>query len=219
MTISIENFVKTVYKQSMLTNANTKLSTIARHLNISNAGATDMAKKLSVKKLVNYNKYKPLTLTDSGNKLALNVIRKHRLWESFLHKTLNLSLHEIHQEAENLEHLTSDFLANKIEQYLGNPTFDPHGDPIPAINGDIVNDESLVSLSKVKAGNNYNISRLLSSEKEFFDFCSANQIKIDSKIWVEKQYDSNNMTEIIINQNKILLNDTFTNVIFVKQID
>jgi DtxR family Mn-dependent transcriptional regulator len=176
-------------------------------------------KKLAVKKLVSYTKYKPLTLTDSGNKLALNVIRKHRLWESFLHKTLNLSLHEIHQEAENLEHLTSDFLANKIEQYLGNPTFDPHGDPIPAINGDIVNDESMISLSEAKAGNNYKISRLLSSEKDFFDFCSANQITLNSKIWVEKQYDSNNMTEIIINQNKIILNEIFTNLIFVKQID
>lgn len=218
MTISIENFVKTVYKQSMLFNADTKLSTIAGLLNITNAAATDMARKLAIKKLANYTKYKPLTLTPLGNKLALSVIRKHRLWESYLHRTLNLSLHEIHREAEQLEHLTSDFLADKIEQYLGCPKVDPHGDPIPANNGIIVTDDSQLLLSEAKAGNKYKISRLFSSEKDFFDFCIANHITIGSNIWVEKQYDSNKMTEIKINQNKILLNNLFTNVIFVKQI-
>jgi DtxR family Mn-dependent transcriptional regulator len=219
MTISIENFVKTVYTQSVLFDANTKLSTIAGLLNISNAGATDMARKLAVKNLVNYTKYKPLTLTSSGNKLALGVIRKHRLWESFLHKTLNLSLHEIHQEAEHLEHLTSDFLADKIEQFLGNPATDPHGDPIPAVNGKLISDDSQLQLSKAKAGHTYEVSRLLSSDKDFFDFCSENQITLGSNIWVEKQYESNHMTEININKNKILLNAVFTNVIFVKQIE
>ena len=219
MTISIENFVKTIYKQSVLFNADTKLSTIAGLLKISNAGATDMARKLAGKELVNYTKYKPLTLTASGKKLALSVIRKHRLWESFLHTTLNLSLHEIHREAEHLEHLTSDFLADKIENYLGNPGFDPHGDPIPAVNGNIVTDDSQLLLSEATAGNNYKIARLLSSDKDFFDFCDANHISIGSEIRVEKQYASNKMTEIMINENKMLLNHSFTNVIFVKQTD
>lgn len=98
MTVSTENFVKTIYKQSKLSNVDARLSTIAGLLNISNAAATDMARKLNIKKLVNYTKYKPLTLTDKGLNLALNILRKHRLWESFLYKTLNLSLHEIHRE-------------------------------------------------------------------------------------------------------------------------
>jgi len=217
MTISIENFVKAIYKQSQLFGADTKLSTIAGLLNISNPAATDMARKLSAKNLVLYTKYKPLALTEKGNKLALNVIRKHRLWEAFLHKTLELSLHEIHTEAEQLEHLTSDFLADKIEQYLGNPEVDPHGDPIPADNGRIAIDSSQQLLSAAKAGTTYEISRLSGSKKDFFDFCSENEIAIGSQIWVEKQYESNKMTEIKINRNKLLLNDFFTNVIFVRQ--
>jgi len=218
MTISVENFVKTIYKQSKLLKADTKLSTVAGLLNITNAAATDMARKLATKKLVNYTKYKPLTLTPSGKKLALKVIRKHRLWESFLHRTLNLSLHEIHKEAEYLEHLTSDFLAEKIEQYLGCPTIDPHGDPIPNYNGMVASDKSQLLLSEAEAGKSYKISRLYSSEKDFFDFCNANHITLGTRIRVERQYDSKKMTEIIINQNRLLLNELFTHVIFVKQI-
>jgi DtxR family Mn-dependent transcriptional regulator len=218
MTVSVENFLKAIYKQSNLYDADTKLSTIAGLLNISNAAATDMARKLSARKLVYYTKYKPLTLTAKGNELALNVIRKHRLWESFLYKTLNLSLHEIHREAEVLEHLSSDFLANKIDNFLGNPSTDPHGDPIPANNGKEKNDDSQLLLSEVNAGNSYKICRLYSSEKDFFDFCASNHIAIGSTIKVEKQYDSRKMTEIKVNRNIILLNKEFTSVIYVKQI-
>ena len=190
MTVSVENFVKAIYNQSKLSTVDTRLSTLAGILSISNAAATDMARNLAAKGLANYTKYKPLTLTTLGNEIALNVIRKHRLWESFLHKTLNLSLHEIHREAEQLEHLTSDFLANEIDKYLGNPTTDPHGDPIPALNGKIETDGMLMRLSDATAGYMYQISRLFSSEKDFFDFCDSNRITIGSDVWVEKQYDS-----------------------------
>jgi DtxR family transcriptional regulator, Mn-dependent transcriptional regulator len=216
MTVSVENFVKAIYKQSSLSNADPKLSTIARLLNISNAAATDMARKLSIRKLVLYTKYKPLSLTAKGEQLALSVIRKHRLWESFLYRTLNLSLHEIHREAEVLEHLTSDFLVNRIDHFLGNPSTDPHGDPIPEYDGREKNDDSQHLLSEVNAGKSYDICRLYSSEKDFFDFCESNQLAIGSTIKVEKQYDSRKMTEIKVNQNTILLNEEFTSIIYVK---
>lgn len=217
MTVSIENFIKTVYKQSKLSVADTRLSAIAGLLDITNAAATDMARKLSSKNLVNYTKYKPLVLTETGMRLALSVIRKHRLWESFLYKTLHLSLHEIHREAEQLEHLTSDFLADKIQKYLGNPATDPHGDPIPALNGKIENDTSQIILSEADAGHMYEISRLYSSEMDFFDFCSSNHIVVGSLIWVEKQYGPNRMTEVRIDKKKLLLNEDFTKIIYVKQ--
>ncbi|MDD4747757.1 MAG: metal-dependent transcriptional regulator [Salinivirgaceae bacterium] len=219
MTISIDNFVKTIYKQSKLSEADTRISTVAGILNITNSAVTDMARKLALKNMVNYTKYKPLTLTESGNQLALKVIRKHRLWESFLYKTLNLSLHEIHREAEHLEHLTSDFLANEIDKYLGNPSTDPHGDPIPTINGEIEKDVSQILLSEVNAGYTYEISRLSSSDKEFFNFCYSNNISIGAPIWVEKQYGHQKMTEIRIENNKILLNQDFTKFIYVKLLD
>lgn len=122
------------------------------------------------------------------------------------------------KEAEQLEHLTSDFLADKIEKYLGYPTADPHGDPIPDLNGEREIDSSQILLSNASAGYMYEISRLFSSEKDFFDFCISNHIVIGSSIWVEKQYNSNKMTEIKIEQNKILLNEDFTNIIYVKQL-
>ena len=187
MTVSIENYVKAIYTQSNLLGSDAKLSSVARLLNISNAAATDMARKLSAKKLVNYTKYQPLTLTEEGNKLALNVLRKHRLWETFLFKTLNLTLHEIHREAEHLEHLTSDFLANKMDDFLGNPSADPHGDPIPAFNGTIVADKEQVSLVSANAGFDYRISRLHSSDKEFFDFCASNNITVGEDLRVENK--------------------------------
>ena len=219
MTISTDNFLKAIYKESKLSGAGTRLSKVATQLNISNAAATDMARKLAIKNLVNYTKYKPLTLTDYGNELALKVVRKHRLWESFLYKTLSLSLHEIHRESEVLEHLTSDFLTDKIDNYLGNPVTDPHGDPIPSANGQVNDDESLILLSEATPGANYEICRLFSSEKEFFDFCSSNSIIIGAPMWVEKQYDSKKMTEIVINHSKILLNEAFTNIIYVKRLN
>lgn len=216
MTVSVDNFLKVVYKQSKLSDADTRLGTLAALLNISNAAATDMARKLAARQLVNYTKYKPLTLAEKGKEHALGIIRKHRLWETFLHKTLNLSLHQIHVEAEQLEHQTSDFLANEIERYLGNPSTDPHGDPIPTFSGAIELDSSQIQLSDAKGGGNYKVTRLSSSDKDFFDFCNDNNISIGSTFWVEKQYQTPRMTEIIINKNKIILNEDFTNIIFVK---
>ncbi|MCF8362940.1 MAG: metal-dependent transcriptional regulator [Prolixibacteraceae bacterium] len=219
MTVSVDNYIKTIYTQSKLSGADTRLSTIASLLNVSNAAATDMARKLSLKNIVNYTKYKSLTLTEKGEKLALKVIRKHRLWELFLFKTLNLSLHEIHREAEQLEHQTSDFLAERIERYLGFPAFDPHGDPIPSINGEIKSDGSQIPLSEAEAGCVYEITRLFSSDEDFFEFCTSNHLTIGINIWVEKQYKSNGMTEIIIDQNKMILNHDISNIIFVKQVN
>ncbi len=216
MSVSTENFVKTIYRQNIILGADARLSTIAGLLNISNAAATDMARKLADRNLVFYTKYKPLKLTSEGNQLALNVLRKHRLWESFLFKTLNLSLHEIHREAEILEHLTSDFLTDRIDNYLGNPATDPHGDPIPSNNGKEKRADSLLPLSEARAGNTYEISRLYGSDKDFFDFCASGNIKIGSRIRVVKQYEKGRMTEIEVRRKKILLNMEFAGVIFVK---
>jgi len=217
MSISIDNFVKAIYKQEQILGADSKPGSLAKILNVTNAATTDMARKLSEKKLINYTKYQQLTLTPKGKKLALNVIRKHRLWETFLHKTLNLTLHEIHQEAELLEHLTSDFLADKISSYLGNPEFDPHGDPIPDNNGDIEFGNENIILANASPDAFYKISRLFSSDKDFFEFCSSNDIKIGSIIKVERQYINKKMTEIKVDNKKILLNREFTNFIYVKK--
>ncbi|WP_111658636.1 metal-dependent transcriptional regulator [Olleya aquimaris] len=217
MSVATENFVKAIYKSKVNDVTNTKPGNIAKLLGVSNAAATDMAKNLAAKNLINYEKYKALELTKEGEKLALKVIRKHRLWEAFLHKTFDMSLHEIHREAELLEHETSDFLANKISAYLGNPKFDPHGDPIPNSNGEITTLDTSIALSKTKENNTYIISRLMSDDKEFFDFCASNQIKYGNEIKVIKQFEKNKMTQIQINSNTILLNEEFSKIIYVNE--
>ncbi|PKG52154.1 MULTISPECIES: metal-dependent transcriptional regulator [Olleya] len=219
MSVAIENFVKAIYKSKINDITDTKPGNIAKLLGISNAAATDMAKSLAAKNLVDYQKYKALQLTDEGEKLALKVIRKHRLWEAFLHKTFDMSLHEIHREAELLEHETSDFLANTISAFLGNPKFDPHGDPIPNENGEITTKDTSVSLSKTKENKTYIIARLMSDDKEFFDFCAINGLKYGNKLTVIKQFSKNKMTQISINNNTILLNQDFTKIIYVNETD
>lgn len=219
MSIATENFVKAIYKNDKNDSNNTKPGNIAKKLGISNAAATDMAKKLATKNLLHYEKYQELRLTEKGTKMALNVVRKHRLWESFLFKMFDMSLHEIHRESELLEHQTSDFLANKISEYLGNPKFDPHGDPIPNAHGEITTKDTSIALSNTKEGNTYTISRLMSDDKEFFDFCAQNGLKFGNTIVVSKQFSKNKMTQISINNNTILLNQDFTNIIYVNETD
>lgn len=216
---STENFLKALYNQSKDQESDKRTGTLARKLRVSNAAATEMARKLAAKDLVNYTKYKELTLTPKGQGLALNVIRKHRLWESFLFQTLHLSLHEIHREAELLEHLTSDFLANKISEFLGNPTEDPHGDPIPGQDGFFHQTKETLLLSEALPGQDYQVSRLSGSEEDFLNFCVSNQITVGNKINIEKQYSSGKMTEIMIAGNRIVLNHEFTNMIYVKKND
>ncbi len=217
MSVAIENFVKAIYKNDKHDSNDTKPGNIAKKLGISNAAATDMAKKLAAKDLLHYKKYQALQLTEKGTKMALNVVRKHRLWEAFLFKTFDMSLHDIHREAELLEHQTSDFLAEKISTYLGHPEFDPHGDPIPNSDGEITTTNTYVSLANAEEGNTYVISRLMSDDKEFFEFCALNGLKNGNTVLVSKQFSKNKMTQIRINNNTILLNEDFTKIIYVNE--
>ena len=215
---SIENFIKAIYQLENGIGNNTKPGTIAKVLGITNAAATDMARNLSNKKLIHYKKYQPLKLSPKGKTIAISLIRKHRLWETFLHKTLKLSLVEIHNEAELLEHQTSDFLTEKINTFLNNPTYDPHGDPIPDINGNFSVDIDSIVLSEAEPDREYKITRLFSSEEDFFEFCENNNIKVGSLIKVGKQYKNSNMTEIQVDHKKLILNKDFSNLIYTRQL-
>ena len=128
-----------------------------------------------------------------------------------------MSLHDIHREAELLEHQTSDLLANKISEYLGNPKFDPHGDPIPNANGEITTVDTSIPLSNTEEGKTYTISRLMSDDKEFFDFCAQNGLKYGNSVLISKQFSNNKMTQILIHNNTILLNQDFTSIIYVNE--
>ena len=218
VSISTENFIKAIYKFEYSESLDAKPGSIARELGITGAAATDMARKLAVKKLIDYKKYQELRLTPSGEKMALGIVRKHRLWETFLYRVLGLSMHEIHREAELLEHLTSDFLAEKISMFLGNPVTDPHGDPIPDEQGFVQTDEDCVQLSSAESESEYEICRLSGSDKEFFDFCHSNNLTVGTRLRVVKQYVRNRMTETEVNNTRLLLSADLASTMFVKKL-
>src|SRR5690606_9923498 len=131
MSFAEENYLKAIYALEEDEHLPASTNEIAKRINAKASSVTDMLKKLSDKSLVSYQKYQPASLTDEGRKIALNVIRKHRLWEYFLVEKLNFGWEEVHEIAEQLEHIKSTKLTDKLDEFLNFPKFDPHGDPIP----------------------------------------------------------------------------------------
>lgn len=135
MTSTEENYIKTIFHLGHGQSKSVQTSEIAELLSTTSASVTDMLKKLSDKNLVEYERYKGVRVTRKGEKAALNVIRRHRLWEVFLTDVLKFKWDEVHPLAEELEHVSSDELVKRLDAFLGHPKFDPHGDPIPDDNG------------------------------------------------------------------------------------
>ncbi|MEK9138123.1 MAG: metal-dependent transcriptional regulator [Bacteroidota bacterium] len=134
--ITTEDYIKAIYK---LEREGEKVTTsgLAGQLQLADASITDMIKKLSDKGLVHYKRYQGVGLTARGKRMALKIVRRHRLWEMYLVKFLGFSWDRVHDEAERLEHVTSDDLESKLDHALGFPTNDPHGDPIPGSDGEL----------------------------------------------------------------------------------
>ena len=130
-TLSTEDYLKAIYHVSQSSSGAVATTSIAKQIGAKPSSVTDMFKKLSDQNLVKYQKYQGVSLTNEGVKTALRIVRKHRLWESFLVSHLNFNWDEVHQVAEQLEHIQSEKLTNEIERFLDYPTHDPHGDPIP----------------------------------------------------------------------------------------
>lgn len=159
-----EDYLKAVY---MLANSGIEVSNsaLANHLGVTPASATNMVKKLAELGLLTYEPYQDITLTDSGRKVALEVLRHHRLLELYLHDKLNLSWDQVHAEAEKLEHVLSETLEDAMAAALGNPTIDPHGDPIPSKDG-YIEDVGGILLSEGDLNIPYRILRVLVQDSE-----------------------------------------------------
>ncbi|RAL23570.1 hypothetical protein DL240_05270 [Lujinxingia litoralis] len=164
-TISVENYLKAVFHLQGEARERVKTKALADHLDISLPSVTGMLKSLADEGLVDYVPYRGALLTEQGRKMALRVIRNHRLIEVFLVHTLDYSWDEVHAEAERLEHAVSDTLVERIDCALGYPRFDPHGDPIPTADGEILRRESM-ALSAVVAGQTVRVERVLDQTPE-----------------------------------------------------
>ncbi len=191
-TISKENYLKTIYSESFNSEDIVSATTLSGALGVTKSAVSDMAKKLSEQNYVNYKPYRGISLSTKGKKIALQIIRRHRLWELFLINVLDLSWSEVHEEAENLEHCTSDILVNKIDDFLDNPKFDPHGEPIPNRKGVMPLLPKLIKLSQVKIGNKYNISRVNDKNKELMNYLTQVGIKLNSEIKIVNILDYDN---------------------------
>ena len=135
LTYAEENYLKAILKLVTPPHKTVNTNTLATQLGTSAPSVTDMLKKLSDKHLVTYERYHGASLTEEGHRLATNLVRKHRLWEVFLNQSLGMSWDEVHEIAEELEHIQSDHLIDSLDRFLGNPKFDPHGEPIPNAQG------------------------------------------------------------------------------------
>src|SRR5690554_5916872 len=135
---SEENYLKSIFHLQRLSEDGVSTNAIADRMQTKASSVTDMLKKLADKDLVNYIKYQGVTLTNKGKKTAASIIRKHRLWEVFLVEKLDFNWDEVHEIAEQLEHIQSEKLIKKLDAFLGYPKKDPHGDPIPDADGEII---------------------------------------------------------------------------------
>lgn len=138
LTFTEENYLKAIYSiQAYSQQQGVSVNEIAERMSTKPGTVTDMLRKLSEKALIHYEKYKRVELSATGQSAALSVLRKHRLWETFLHHTLSFQWDEVHEVAEQLEHIQSAKLVERLDEFLGFPEFDPHGDPIPKSNGEL----------------------------------------------------------------------------------
>ena len=179
-TLTIENYVKTIY-QLVLDNDGQPAATgqVADALDVSPGTVTSMLKTLSASGLAEYRPYEGVVLSESGEALALRVLRRHRLIELFLQNTLELTWDEVHDEAENMEHAVSDLLIDRIDDYLGHPETDPHGDPIPKSDGTIVMGSN-TSLAELTPGDRFRISRVTRQDAEFLRELSRIGLQLQS---------------------------------------
>jgi DtxR family Mn-dependent transcriptional regulator len=173
-------------------------NSIALRLNTKPASVSEMLHKLSDKKLIKYKPYQGVNLTDKGQRLALTVIRKHRLWEYFLVNNLNFKWDEVHSIAEQLEHIQSDKLIEKLSSYLGNPKFDPHGDPIPDKNGKIHN-LNAKPLGDYKKGSKLILCAVSQSEDLFLQYLDSLGLKIGATILLKDFIPFDGSLHILIN--------------------
>lgn len=214
-----ENYIKAIFHlQEGDGNGNVSTNALAAELHTKAASVTDMLKKLKTKKLLNYERYRGVRLTTEGKKLALVIVRKHRLWEFFLVNTLQFGWDEVHEVAEELEHISSRKLVEKLDIFLGHPKFDPHGDPIPDSQGKMVVQQQ-VNLIDLPANQLAEVSSVGSQSTELLEILKHKHIGIGTRLEVRKKFSFDNSVEIKIkNQNAFTISQQLAQALFVKPV-
>ena len=215
MTISEENYIKVIYHLSLVSPKGVNTNAIAEMLDTKASSVTDMLKKLSEKDFVSYLKYQGVTLTENGLLSAKMIVRKHRLWEVFLVEKLHFSWDEVHDIAEQLEHIKSEQLINKLDDFLGNPTEDPHGDSIPNAKGQIISIEKqlLSELSENQIGICVGVK---DSSSEFLKYLDKQEISLGSKMEIISKESFDMSLMIKVDSKELTISNKIASNLFVK---
>lgn len=215
MTISEENYIKVIYHISLVAPKGVNTNAIAGMLDTKASSVTDMLKKLAEKDFVSYQKYQGVTLTEKGLLAAKMIVRKHRLWEVFLVEKLNFSWDEVHEIAEELEHIKSEVLINKLDEFLGFPSFDPHGDPIPDEQGIIKKIEKHL-LSDAEVNKDYKCIGVKDSSTDFLKYLDKQKIALGSVLKIVEREEFDETLTIAIDGKRTTISNKIASNLYVQ---
>ena len=183
--ITAEDYIKAIYRLQR-TGGKVTTSALALQLRLADASITNMIRKLSDKGLVHYERYQGVGLTGRGKRMALKIVRRHRLWEMYLVKFLGFSWDKVHDEAERLEHVTSEELEAKLDHALESPTCDPHGDPIPTVDGELEHPD-YTALAECNSGDVVRVLRVSDDDSEILQHASQLGVELNKKMTVKEK--------------------------------
>ncbi|WP_207495683.1 metal-dependent transcriptional regulator [Aridibaculum aurantiacum] len=214
---SEENYIKAIFHLQKSENA-VSTNELAAQLSTKAASVTDMLKKLKTKKLLHYERYQGFRLSPEGKKIALNIIRKHRLWEYFLVEKLQMGWDEVHEIAEELEHINSPLLIEKLDAFLEYPKFDPHGDPIPDVHGKMATNRQ-INLIDLELNTTAEVCAVGSQSSELLELLRHRHISIGTTLEVKKRFNFDHSLEIkITGKPAFTISQQLAQTLFVKVI-
>jgi len=216
LTQTEENYLKAIYGIELQSGKIVSTNNIAKRLHTKASSVSDMIRKLSEKKLVNYKKYQGTSLTSEGEKIAIKIVRKHRLWEVFLVDKLNYNWDKVHDLAEQLEHIKSDSLIDKLDEFLNFPSYDPHGDPIPDKKGNVEHHKNIM-LSSVKIGEECTVLGVKDSSSTFLNFLDNSNIKLGNKVKIISKEEFDQSIIIENNKDRISISEKISKNLFIKK--
>ena len=216
-TLAEENYLKAIFHLENDYGTGVSTNAIADKMDTRASSATDMIQKLADKKVISYKKYKGASLTKKGKSIAVNIIRKHRLWEVFLVEKLDFQWDEVHEIAEQLEHIKSDALIQRLDLFLGYPDFDPHGDPIPDKNCYIKPTEKKL-LSKLKKNQQGICVGVKESSAKFLQYLDTRKIGIGSSIKVLEKEDFDQSMTIQVSNKQFFITKQISENLYLKTI-
>jgi DtxR family Mn-dependent transcriptional regulator len=205
LTQSEENYIKAIYYLQKVLGKPVGTNDLANKMDTKASSVTDMVRRLSEKSFIIYEKYKGCELTEIGIEVALKTIRKHRLWETFLVEKLNFGWEEVHEIAEQLEHIQSVKLTNRLDEFLDFPKFDPHGDPIPDQNGTIAQREETYKLIDLEIDVPATVTGVADNSASFLKYLDKHGIQLGVSVIVKDRFEFDHSTEILLNGNNLNL--------------